>query len=81
MLLEVADQRALYVKLADRLHNIRTIEAHPVLAKQKQIAEETLQFYVPLAQALCLEEAVTELKSRSLAILNAYVTTDHTLPK
>ena len=43
-LLAVKDERVLYVKLADRWHNMRTIEGPPSLAKQKMIAEETLQF-------------------------------------
>jgi (p)ppGpp synthase/HD superfamily hydrolase len=70
MLLETEDKRALYVKIADRMHNIRTIESHRSHAKKKQIAEETLQFFVPLAQALALEQAVAELKARSAKILN-----------
>jgi hypothetical protein len=70
MLLEIEDKRALYVKIADRIHNMRTIEGHQSAAKKKQIAEESLQFFVPLAKALGLEQAVAELKERSMAILN-----------
>jgi hypothetical protein len=69
-LLEVQDKRALYVKLADRVHNLRTVEGHTSIAKRQQIAAETLQFYVPLAQALALEAVVKELKVLSVAILN-----------
>jgi (p)ppGpp synthase/HD superfamily hydrolase len=70
MLLKLEDKRALYVKIADRMHNLRTIEGHRSQVKKQQIAEETLQFFVPLAQALGLEQAVTELQARSAKILN-----------
>ena len=63
-LLEVEDARMLYVKLADRLHNMRTIEGHPSLTKQKKIAEETLQFFVPMARGLGLVPIAEELKKR-----------------
>ncbi len=69
-LLEVEDKRVLYVKIADRMHNMRTIEGHRSYAKKRQIAEETLQFFAPLAKALGLEEVVKELKERSLEVLN-----------
>ena len=69
-LLEVEDKGVLYVKLADRLHNMRTIQFHPSLAKQKQIAEETLQFFVPIAQYLGLKQVMEELKKLSLEVLN-----------
>ncbi|NEJ84293.1 HD domain-containing protein, partial [Rhizobium leguminosarum] len=48
------DSRAALVKLADRLHNMRTIKGHSSLAKQKNIASETLNFFVPLANYLKL---------------------------
>jgi Na+/proline symporter len=70
MLLSVEDKRVLYVKMADRMHNMRTIEGHSSYAKKRQIAEETLQFFVPLAQKLGLEEAATELQERSVAVIN-----------
>lgn len=69
-LLDVEDKGVLYVKLADRLHNMRTIQYHSSLAKQKQIAEETLLFFVPIAQYLSLNQAMEELKKRSLEVLN-----------
>lgn len=69
-LLEVEDKQVLYVKLADRMHNMRTIQYHPSIAKQKAIAEETLQFFVPIAQFLGLSEAAEELKTRSFEVLN-----------
>jgi len=69
-LLETKDERVLYVKLADRLHNMRTIEGHSSLEKQKKIAEETLQFFVPMAKSLKLTPRAEELKERSFALLN-----------
>lgn len=70
MLLGVEDKRILYVKIADRLHNMRTIEGHSSYVKKKQIAEETLQFFVPLAKKLGLEEAAAELQQKSMAVFN-----------
>ena len=67
--LEVEDQRVWYVKLADRMHNMRTIQAKP-RASQRRTAEETLLFFVPLAKYLRLTEAAEELKHRSFAVLN-----------
>ena len=63
------NQRALYVKLADRMHNIRTIEGHASLTKRQEKAEETLRFFVPLAERLGLEQAKEELRARCLAVL------------
>lgn len=69
-LLEIEDKRVLYVKLADRMHNMRTIQFHSSLAKRKGIAEETLQFFVPVAHYLGLQQAADELKARSFEVLN-----------
>ena len=69
MLLELKETRALYVKVADRMHNMRTIEGHSSYAKKQQIAQETLQFFVPLARELSLEEAAQELKERSMQVI------------
>jgi Na+/proline symporter len=63
------DPRAALVKLADRLHNMRTIKGHSSLAKQKNIASETLNFFVPLANYLKLIDIAQELERLSLEVL------------
>jgi hypothetical protein len=67
-LLEAEDPRVLYVKLADRMHNMRTIQAKSY-ESQRRTAEETLLFFVPLAKYLGLAEAAEELKNRSFEVL------------
>ncbi len=69
MLLETGDDRAMYVKLADRIHNMRTIQGKSP-ASQVRIAKETLQFFVPQAQRLELHDAAQELKERCMEVLN-----------
>jgi (p)ppGpp synthase/HD superfamily hydrolase len=69
-LLEVKDKRVLYIKIADRMHNMRTLEAKPY-ESQHRTAEETLLFYVPLAEKLGLMEAAEELKRRSFEVLHS----------
>ncbi len=61
--------QALCVKLADRMHNMRTLRGHASLAKQQCIAKETLQFFVPLAHRLRLSEAANELEAMCHAAL------------
>jgi hypothetical protein len=68
MLLESGDDRAMYVKLADRMHNMRTIQGKSS-GSQERIAKETLQFFVPQAQRLGLHEAAKELQERSMTVL------------
>ncbi|MHB9148183.1 MAG: HD domain-containing protein, partial [Candidatus Amoebophilus sp.] len=69
-LINYEDKRAAYVKLADRLHNMRTISGHSSLAKQKNIANETLSFFVPLAKSLGLKDMAAELEKLSLNVLS-----------
>jgi (p)ppGpp synthase/HD superfamily hydrolase len=69
MLLQATDTRALYVKIADRLHNMRTINGHPQEEKRKAIAKETLEFFVPLAMTLKLDQAVQELLDLSNRVM------------
>jgi len=67
-LLGAEDKRVLYVKLADRLHNMRTIQAKSYESQHKT-AEETLLFFVSLAKYLGLSEAAEELRNRSFYVL------------
>eukprot|EP01132_Coremiostelium_polycephalum_P000766 gene766-949_t len=69
-LLRSEDNRALYVKIADRIHNMRTIQGHAGLKKRKKIAEETLHFFVPLSKYLSLLQAAEELEKLSLEVLS-----------
>jgi hypothetical protein len=69
MLLQATDRRALYVKVADRLHNMRTITGHSKEEKRKAIANETLEFFVPIAMSLKLDKAAQELLDISNRVL------------
>jgi len=63
------DIRVIFVKLADRIHNIQTLKYHPKREKQVRIAEETLKIYVPISKRLWIEVFQLYLENGSFAIL------------
>ena len=64
------DIRVLLVKLADRLHNMRTINAFTSEDKKKRIAKETMEIYAPLADRMGMNLIRDELEDLSFAVLN-----------
>ena len=64
------DIRVLLVKIADRLHNMRTIDAILKDEKKERIAKETMEIYAPLADRMGMHRIRDELEDLSFEVLN-----------
>jgi GTP pyrophosphokinase len=64
------DLRVIFIKLADRLHNMQTLLSHPKPEKRERIALETLNIYVPIAARLGLYKMKTDLEEECFKILH-----------
>ena len=64
------DIRVLLVKLADRLHNMRTIDGFKSTEKKERIAKETMEIYAPLADRMGMNRIRDELEDLSFSVLN-----------
>ena len=71
LLLAIADDvRVLLVKLADRLHNMRTLHFVKEDERRKRIAEETMEIYAPLAGRMGMQDLRSELEELAFKTIN-----------
>ncbi len=64
------DIRVIFVKLSDRMHNMKTLKYHPKKEKKERIALETLNIYSPIADRLWLHKLKNSLDEECFKILN-----------
>jgi GTP pyrophosphokinase len=71
MLIAMAeDLRVVFIKLSDRLHNMKTLKFHSKKEKRDRIANETLNIYAPIADRLSLYSLKNALEEECFKILN-----------
>lgn len=74
LLLAMSDDiRVLLIKLADRLHNMRTIDFITKIEKRRRIAIETMEIYAPLAERIGVQKIKIELQDVCFRVLNPEV--------